>query len=453
MNVVRPAAVAGTFYPAGQADLQASVSGLLAGAATTVTGRAPKALIAPHAGYVYSGSTAAAAYARLATVRDIVRRVVLLGPAHRVAFNGLALPGADTFASPLGPVRIDAQAIAMLADLPQVTTNAEAHAHEHSLEVHLPFLQQTLGDFSLVPLVVGRASPEQVAEVIERLWGGPETLVVVSSDLSHYLPYRTATITDAQTVRDMLALDPVIDHEHACGATPVNGLLRVARRRGLAPELLAVCNSGDTAGDRNRVVGYASIGLFEDAPVSETKTTVDRGTTLLAIARATIGRQLGMNLTAREDASFLREPGATFVTINKAGQLRGCIGSLAAHRPLLDDVKHNARAAAFLDPRFGPVSLREFDQIQVEVSLLAAAQPMSFTDEADAMGQLRPGVDGVILEHSGHRSTFLPQVWESLPTPVEFLSHLKQKAGLPATFWAPDMKLSRYTVDKWSETT
>lgn len=452
MTIVRPAAVAGAFYPAATADVKAVVASLLAGAGATPTGRAPKALIAPHAGYVYSGSTAAAAYVRLSTLRGKVTRVVLLGPAHRVAFDGLALPGADAFASPLGEVRIDADAVHDLANLPQVTTNAQAHALEHSLEVHLPFLQQTLGDFALLPLVVGRTSPELVAEVIERLWGGPETLIVVSSDLSHYLPYRTATISDAQTVRDMLALDPVIDHEHACGATPVNGLLRVARRRGLTPELLAACNSGDTAGDRDRVVGYASVGLFEDAPESPLAVAIDRGRILLAIARATIGRQLGLHLTAREDAEFLREPGATFVTINKGGGLRGCIGSLGAHRALLDDLKHNSRAAAFLDPRFSPVSLREFDQIQVEVSLLSVPEPMSFTDEADALRQLRPHVDGVILEHSGHRATFLPQVWKSLPTPTAFISHLKQKAGLPEAFWAPDMKLSRYTVEKWSET-
>ena len=452
MTTVRPAAVAGAFYPAAATELQAAVAGLLDAVAPPATGRAPKALIAPHAGYVYSGSTAAAAYARLATLHGKISRVVLLGPAHRVAFDGLALPGADAFASPLGPVKIDAEAVRALAHLPQITTNAEAHALEHSLEVHLPFLQQTLGDFALVPLVVGRTTPDLVAEVIELLWGGPETLIVVSSDLSHYLPYRTATISDAQTVRDMLALDPVIDHEHACGATPVNGLLRVARRRGLAPELLAACNSGDTAGDRNRVVGYASVGLFEDAPESRPSPAVDRGATLLAIARATIGRQLGLSLTAREDAAFLSDLGATFVTINQDGRLRGCIGSLGAYRTLLDDVKHNARAAAFLDPRFSPVSLREFDQIEVEVSLLSVPEPMSFTDEADALRQLHPHVDGLILEHSGHRATFLPQVWESLPTPTAFISHLKQKAGLPETFWADDMRLSRYTVEKWSET-
>lgn len=452
MTIVRPAAVAGAFYPAAAAELAATVTRLLAGVGAVPSGRAPKALIAPHAGYVYSGSTAAAGYVRLATLRGTIARVVLLGPAHRVAFDGLALPGADALASPLGEIRIDVEAIRGLADLPQVTTSVEAHALEHSLEVHLPFLQQVLGTFALVPLVVGRTTAERVAEVLERLWGGPETLIVVSSDLSHYLPYRTATLSDAQTVRDMLALDPVIDHEHACGATPVNGLLRVARRRGLTPELLAACNSGDTAGDRNRVVGYASVGLFEDAPESRPAPPVDRGATLLAIARATIGRQVGLSVTAREDAPFLGDLGATFVTINKAGRLRGCIGSLGAHRTLLDDVKHNARAAAFLDPRFGPVSLREFDQITVEVSLLSKPEPIVFTDQADALRQLRPHVDGVILEHSGHRATFLPQVWESLPTPTAFLSHLKQKAGLPDTFWAPDIKLSRYTVEKWSET-
>lgn len=454
MITLRRAAVAGTFYPGDGPQLRADVRQRLASATlrTPADTLEPKAIIAPHAGYVYSGDVAAVAYARVVRHRGQVKRVVLLGPCHRVAMRGLALPGVEQFETPLGPITVDADAVASLRSLPQIVVSAAAHAQEHSLEVHLPFLQEALGEFALVPLAVGDATPDEVAQVLDRLWGGPETLIVVSSDLSHYLPYQTAQRTDRATVRDMLALDPHIDHHHACGATPVNGLLLVARRRGLTPTLLDLCNSGDTAGDRSRVVGYASLAFAEGGsgdPVDAGAT--DKGTVLLPLARATIARQLGLELTAREDAPFLQEIGASFVTLKRNGQLRGCIGSLEARRALVDDVKHNARSAAFLDPRFRPVSLREFDEITVEVSLLSVPEPMAFRDEGDLLAQLRPQVDGLVLEYDGHRGTFLPQVWESLPTPSEFLLHLKNKAGLPMDFWSERVRVLRYTVDKWTE--
>ncbi|MFN3564543.1 MAG: AmmeMemoRadiSam system protein B, partial [Burkholderiaceae bacterium] len=260
---IRPAAVAGMFYPAHTDALRDEVRALLAGARTPQPPRVPKALIAPHAGYVYSGPIAASAYATLAKARDLIRRVVLLGPAHRVAVQGLALPGADRFATPLGEVEVDRAAIAALRELPQVVESAAAHALEHSLEVQLPFLQATLGEFRLVPVAVGDATPGEVAQALERVWGGGETLIVVSSDLSHYLPYAAAREVDARTVSAILALDPGLDHRQACGATPINGLLQVARRRGLRPELLDARNSGDTAGDRRRVVGYAALAFHE----------------------------------------------------------------------------------------------------------------------------------------------------------------------------------------------
>jgi AmmeMemoRadiSam system protein B/AmmeMemoRadiSam system protein A len=457
---VRRPAIAGTFYPAEEARLRADVRAMLEAAAPLSTGPAPKALVAPHAGYIYSGPVAARAYARLARLRGQVSRIVLLGPVHRVPVRGIALPGSTAFDTPLGHVPLDLAALEDLRELPWVTESAEAHAPEHSLEVHLPFLQEALGEFSLVPLAVGAASPEQVAQTLERLWGGPETRIVISSDLSHYLPYATAQRTDRGTVEDMLALDPRIDHHHACGATPVNGLLLLARRRGLVPELLDLRNSGDTAGDRSRVVGYASIAFHENTdgtaavtPDSAAAPVDDgaRGRVLLGLARAAIGRQLGLDMISRGDAAFLGEPGATFVTLRKAGALRGCMGSLQAHRPLGEDVRHNARSAAFLDPRFRPLSLREFDNVEVEVSLLSPPEPMAFVDEGDALAQLQPVLDGVILQCGEHRATFLPQVWDELPDPRVFMAHLKRKAGLAVDFWSPEVHLQRYRVQKWTE--
>lgn len=265
MSNVRRPAVAGAFYPGQGPALASTVDNLLRAAQAQVNGsvEVPKALIVPHAGYIYSGPTAALAYAQLAAARGTIRRVVLLGPVHRVAVRGLALPGATAFATPLGEIPIDLDAVATLAHLPQVVTSPAAHAPEHSLEVQLPFLQTVLQDFTLLPLAVGDATPTEVAQVLETLWGGPETLVVVSSDLSHFLPYRTAQGVDQGTVQRILNLDGPIQHEQACGGTPINGLLLVARHHHLIPRLLELCNSGDTAGDKQRVVGYTAIAFTE----------------------------------------------------------------------------------------------------------------------------------------------------------------------------------------------
>ena len=267
MPAVRPAAVAGTFYPAGPPALRSQLGELLAAAGAAGAAGAPKLLIVPHAGYVYSGAVAAQAYALLAPWRRRIRRVVLLGPAHRVPVRSLAAPTAAAFETPLGPVALDAVALASLDDLPQVVRDDLPHAFEHSLEVQLPFLQTMLDAFSLVPLVVGDASPAEVSEVLDRLWGGDETLLVVSSDLSHYLSHAQAQARDAATVRRILAFDGGLDPQEACGAMALNGALPAARRHGLAPRLLDLRNSGDTAGDRRRVVGYGAI-VFE-APSSK----------------------------------------------------------------------------------------------------------------------------------------------------------------------------------------
>lgn len=259
---IRPPAVAGMFYPADAEALARAVQTYLAAAPASVS-PAPKALIVPHAGYIYSGAVAARAYALLAPARRTIRRVVLLGPAHRVPVRGLALPVAEGFATPLGSVPIDAEGARIALALPQVSASDAAHSLEHSLEVQLPFLQAVLDDFTLLPFAVGAASPDQVAEVLDRLWGGPETLIVISSDLSHFHGYAQAQGIDRATADDILAFEATLDHEQACGATPINGLLRTARRRGMHIDLLDLRNSGDTAGDRSRVVGYAAFALRE----------------------------------------------------------------------------------------------------------------------------------------------------------------------------------------------
>ena len=264
MNPVRPAAVAGSFYPREAKALQAQLASYLAVEADAAA-IPPKAIIAPHAGYIYSGPIAGSVYARWAPLRGRVRRVVLAGPAHRVYVPGAAVPSASAFASPLGDVAIDVAAIATLRALPFVEVSDAAHALEHSLEVHVPFLQAVLGEFSLVPVVVGDARPQEVAQLLEAVWGGEETRVVVSSDLSHYLPYEDARRRDRDTVGAILRLESDLVGEEACGAAPINGLLRAARRHGLSAELVDLRNSGDTAGGRDRVVGYGAFAFTEPA--------------------------------------------------------------------------------------------------------------------------------------------------------------------------------------------
>jgi len=268
VSVVRPAAVAGMFYPGDAGELRSQVEDLLAAAAelSEIPGVAPKAVIAPHAGYIYSGLTAAVALRALTAPNGRPRRLVILGPAHRVPIAGLALPAAASFSTPLGEVPVDLDLAARVAELPGVEVDATAHAEEHSLEVELPFLQVLLDeDLQIVPLVVGNASPATVSAVLESVWDEPGTRIVISSDLSHYHPYDVARRLDQETAERILALHGPIAYDRACGAGPINGLLEVARRRSLSACLLDLRNSGDTAGDRRQVVGYGAFSFAEAA--------------------------------------------------------------------------------------------------------------------------------------------------------------------------------------------
>jgi len=260
MHSVRPAAVAGMFYPAAPEELRRQVTGYLSAAGPSSD--PPKALIAPHAGYAYSGAVAACAYALLRAHSNLYERVVLVGPSHRLAFEGIAVPTADAFATPLGPVPVDRATVRRLLERPYVHLLDAAHKQEHSLEVHLPFLQEVLRAFQIVPFVVGDTTAEIVADTLEHVWGGPETLVIASSDLSHDHDYETARHKDAATSRAIENLEPdAIGLDDACGRVPIGGLLLQARQRGLHGKLLELRNSGDTAGGKDHVVGYGAYGF------------------------------------------------------------------------------------------------------------------------------------------------------------------------------------------------
>ena len=482
MTHIRHAAVAGAFYPGTPRDLDTMVRRFLDDAETKAPGGPvppggplPKAIIAPHAGYVYSGAVAATAYARLKPAAGVIRRVVLLGPCHRVAVPGLAVSSADAFETPLGTVPQDKEAIESILSLPQVSVFDATHMDEHSLEVHLPFLQEIFDDFTLVPLVVGRASGDEVADVLERLWGGPETLIVISSDLSHYLDYDSARRIDAATCAAIETLDPsAIGYEQACGRVPVAGLLTLARRRGLKVTTLDLRNSGDTAGDRRRVVGYGAWMFTEGTDASrrpggetatewnglaaQTRALLDtHGATLLSVAAASIKHGLDFERPLGDDMADypeeLRTEGATFVTLKRDNRLRGCIGSPSAYRPLVVDVAENAFSAAFNDSRFPKLKRDELAGLRMSLSVLSPPSPMTFADEADLLAQLCPEIDGLIVQGGERRALFLPQVWESLPEPRRFLNQLKTKAGLDADYWSDEFKAWRFAAETVSSET
>ena len=499
MNTIRKAALAGQFYPADPGELQRQVAAHLHAVRPRPDQRVPKALIVPHAGYIYSGGVAAAGYALLKPAAARISKVVLLGPCHRVGVRGIALSSASSFASPLGPVPVDQIACQSLSGLPQVQYFDPTHTQEHSLEVHLPFLQTVLDDFMLVPLVVGQSSVAEVAGVLNALWGGDETLIVISSDLSHYLAYDQAVTADARTSRIIETLDPgILTSRDACGSYALNGLLAVARARGLTVAALDLRNSGDTAGSKDKVVGYGAWALYlpqkaqqsraheKDTPNEHEEEhdedprvvsgdvngngegngedTLNAATPIptwwpyrkLLLDIATRAMEIGLKRGNIEGLSLnglppaLQENGAVFVTLEKHGNLRGCIGSLAASRPLATDVLHHAFNAAFKDPRFAPVTAQELPQLDISLSVLSAPRPMQFQDQQDLLQQLRPHQDGLIIASGGRRAVFLPSVWEQLPEPENFLTQLKRKAGMPANYWAPDFSAQRFTTDKCS---
>jgi hypothetical protein len=458
MAKIRPPAVAGSFYPADAQQLARVVDRLLHRANEThgAPGRGatvPKALIVPHAGFRFSGAIAAAAYARVKPASANVRRVVLIGPSHRVPVDGLALPSVTAFDSPLGRIPLDAELIERLRGVPGCVVADEPHATEHSLEVQLPFLQRLLPDFQLTPLAVGRDDGSLVAAVLREVWGGPETLVLISSDLSHFHPYERAQRFDERSSRAIMALDPSgLRARSACGWRGVSGMLRFAAETGLVPTTLDLLNSGDTTGRRERVVGYgawafAESSLHAPAPLAETDAAKVIELAQAAIARAAAG-QSRPEVAVGTFPAALQRPGATFVTLTKAGRLRGCLGSLQAFRPLVLDVVERAHASARRDPRFPPVRPEELASLTLEVAVLTPPVPLAFRDEDELLATLRPGQDGLTIEDRGRRATFLPKVWTDIPEPERFLARLKQKAGLPPDHWSPTLRAWTYRTNR-----
>ncbi|MFC3850965.1 AmmeMemoRadiSam system protein B [Corynebacterium hansenii] len=482
----RPAAVAGVFYPADPGELRGQVERLLADHRhPRDDGPPPRALILPHAGYVYSGGVAAAGYSLLEGAS--FARAVVIGPAHRVPVRGVADAGVPAFDTPLGTVEVpegllDALRGRLAGTFPDLlVTSPGVHAREHSVEVHLPFLQVLFPGLPVLPLVAGDATVAEMTELVAAVMADDDTLLIVSSDLSHFLPVDDAIAVDSATLDRIVALEPPLPTRSACGAIPVNGLLGFARRAGWSATVVARATSADAPhGGSHSVVGYPAVRFDPVGPrlPGYARAVLEHrlagGPDPAAAFAAGPGHAASPDPARFLDHPWLAAPGASFVTLTVDGRLRGCIGSLEATRPLGADIAAHAIDAALHDPRFPAVTADELPGIRIEVSVLSAPEPVAAASETEAIAALRPHVDGAILSGTPgpdvprnrlrpgttrptttRRGTFLPQVWEQLPDPTEFIRHLKAKAGLAdgprSPAWGDDWRLSRYTVQSWEE--
>ncbi|HQL77179.1 MAG TPA: AmmeMemoRadiSam system protein B [Verrucomicrobiota bacterium] len=469
---VREPAVAGLFYPGEAAKLSGMIDTLLASAPDRYIPRL-KGLVCPHAGYEFSGPTAAIAYKLLAG-RD-VRTVVVMGASHYALLQGACIPNADAYRTPLGLVPISEQAKALAAvapfaletrcpvqrpgwwrQAPKAAPEAgqdTPETWEHSVEVQVPFLQKVLKDFKLLPVILGEVNPEHLAKALaDRI--DEKTVVVASTDLSHFHPYKTAQGLDRRCVEAIGNMDiDAMQSQEACGKLPVLALLHLARQKGWKAQVLDYRNSGDVSGDKDRVVGYTAVAFYAPAPEN---VSVPERKFLLELARQTLKSVTATGslpeVADKDVPPKLLEKRACFVTLTKGGALRGCIGHLTALEPLHQAVAENARNAALRDPRFPPVQADELGEIKIEISVLTEPQPLPFSSPDDLLNKLRPLEDGVLLHIGTRTATFLPQVWAQIPDKVQFLEHLSRKAGCDASAWrGKDVTVSIYHVECFEE--
>ncbi len=482
---IRGPAVAGIFYPKSETDLTKQIDEYLAEAKAEPI-KNLRALVCPHAGYEFSGRIAASAYKQLLG-RDF-DTVIVLGPSHYAIFTGAAVTSADAYETPLGiipvspiaaelgkiqPFAINPPCSVMQPNWSSESTKKqpdfgknEADTWEHSVEAQLPFLQRTLKKFNIVPVVYGEVDPEAAAKALMKFIDD-RTLVVVSSDLSHYYPYDTAKVLDTACVKAICDLDVRrMKQEEACGKVPILTLMEIARQKGWKTKLLDCRNSGDTSGNKDAVVGYAAIAFYEpedkESAAAENPRTgkqefnAEQRKFLLELARKSVTRAANGEKMPEADAAGLaenlRSARACFVTLTKNNDLRGCIGSLYPQEPLYQAVVSRTQAAALEDTRFTPVRPEELKDIQIEISVLTIPRLLEFKSPDDLLQKLRPNIDGVVLIMGRRQSIYLPQVWEQIPDKTEFLNQLAKKAGASASAWRDDgTSVLTYQVEAFKE--
>ena len=454
----RKAVVAGRFYPGDKSALENDISSYLKNAVNADIPHDAKirGLISPHAGYIYSGIVAASGYKMVSAQKDRLKTVVMLAPSHRIGFRGVYIHDVDCFETPLGRVPLSDKSSSVRNALNSANLH-EGDNGEHSMEVELPFLQVVLKNFNLIPVLLGSLDPISLAEDLLPFID-EQTLVVASSDLSHYYAYNIAKDKDTRCVNAIETLDLQNAAScEACGLGGILALMRMALLKSWKAILIDYKNSGDTAGDKNHVVGYAGILFYEtkEGQSAMSSYSHEERDALLKLARNVIASEMeksGKTPEMKNPTPALREKRGCFVTLHKKGELRGCIGSIMPEKPLVDCVSDNAINAAFSDPRFPGLSKDELSQVDIEISVLTLPKKLEYKDAADLLAKIIPKRHGLIISKGWHRSTFLPQVWEQLPDKERFLGHLCQKAGLPANAWkAGDLEVQTYEVEHFGE--
>lgn len=424
MENIKKASAAGKFYPSDKTKL---INMMATFQKEAQPGYQSRAIIVPHAGYIYSGELAAKGYQYL---DKSAKNVFIIAPAHYERIYGCAISDYDAFETPLGKINVNKELSKKLIEQFKYETCNSAFEKEHSIEVQLPFIQTFLPQAKIIPVLYGCQDYKIISELIKYLWQNEENAFVISSDLSHFYPEKEALKVDYYTA-NLIETNEVKNFEAdmACGAVGICGITTFAKENGFSLIRIGITNSGEITGDTSSVVGYGSWLLFEGSKNEYIKEQFSK--MVLDICKSSIesGLQLGNSLP-RNYPDVLDERGACFVTLQIHNQLRGCIGSVIAHRPLMVDLIKNAHAAAFSDPRFNELTLDEFDMLQIEVSLLSKPEKIEFKTEKELLAKITLGTDGIILRDGNKQGVYLPTVWEQLKDKKLFLTSLKTKAGM-----------------------
>lgn len=447
MKKIKPPAVAGKFYTDNKEELISQLNSFSKNNIKDYN-YSSRAIIVPHAGYIYSGQLASKGFQYL---DKNIKNIFIFAPAHSVPVDGIALSPHDEWSTPLGEIPLNQKINEELDGKFECSYNEAAFRNEHAIEVQVPFIQTSFQDVKIIPLLVGFTNHKNITEIIDHYWSNSENGFVISSDLSHFYSNDDAVKIDTVTA-EMIESNDIkeFNHKQACGSMGICGLVEFTQSKKYSLIRVGQTNSAETSGDTSSVVGYGSWLLYEGEKsdfikkyFSEFTIDVCKKSILYGLDNKT---HLPVNKLENIPTVF-EEYGACFVTLEVNDNLRGCIGSIIAHQPLIEDLVLNAYSAAFSDTRFSPLTKNEFEKLEIAVSLLSSPVQMSFKDEDDLLSQIQPFIDGIIIKDGQHQAVYLPSVWEQLPNKTLFLNSLKQKAGLSPHHFSKNFETYRFTTE------
>ena len=436
---VKEPALAGTFYTSNREDLADQME-LFASESKNYYNTPTRAVIVPHAGLVFSGRVA---YEGINQIDKKIKNLFVIAPSHKVAFDGIAVSSYDAMKTPIGKSKINSEITQELIEKFGAKVNDETIESEHSLEAELPIIQSIFKGIKIIPIMVGKDSPAVIDQIISEYYPDTRNGFIISSDLSHFLTDEEAKKMDSETAKMIESGDiREFRYEQACGAIGIAGLVSFANKNNYSLIRIDMTNSSEASEDKSRVVGYGSWFLFEGTKFEYIEQNYKK--LIPQLCKIVLKSAFDKGQVTIQYPQILDEEGACFVTLEKDGQLRGCIGSIVAHRPLITDLVEHTRNAAFNDKRFNPVTAEEIDSLKVNVSILTPAYKMEFESEEDLLNKITPNKDGIIIIDGEHQGVYLPSVWEEIPDKKEFLNSLKVKAGLTEDYWSNELKAYRF---------